>query len=107
MLKSIYIQNFALAHHLSVDFLNDLNIITGETGTGKSIIIGAISAVLGARMSSEVIRTGMEKATVEAIFDISDLPELQKFLRDKGLDSENEVILRREISLKTPCLWLE
>jgi len=101
MLKSIFIQNFALAHNLTIDFQNGLNMITGETGTGKSIIIGAISAVLGARMSNEVVRTGMDKATVEAIFDISGLPELQQTLQGKGLDTDNEIILRREISVKT------
>jgi DNA repair protein RecN (Recombination protein N) len=102
MLKSIFIQNFALAHKLTIDFQNGLNMITGETGTGKSIIIGAISAVLGARMSNDVVRTGMDKATVEAIFDISGLPELQQVLQQKGLDGDKEIILRREISLKTP-----
>ncbi len=100
MLKSIFIQNFALAHQLQIDLGEGLNILTGETGTGKSILIGAISAVLGGRVLTEVVRTGTEKALVEAIFDIRNLPHLKKILNEKGLDAEDELILRREIPLK-------
>jgi DNA repair protein RecN (Recombination protein N) len=100
MIKSIHIQNFALAHSLSIEFNKGLNILTGETGTGKSILIGAISAVLGARVYSEIVRTGADKATVEAIFEIEKLTELQALLNKKGLESNSEMILRREIPVK-------
>ncbi len=100
MLKSIYIQNFALAHQLSIDFQKGLNILTGETGTGKSILIGAISAVLGGRVYSEIVRTGAEKASVEAIFDVSGLSQLLTLLQQKGLEANSEIILRREIPIK-------
>ncbi|MBN2365286.1 MAG: DNA repair protein RecN [Calditrichaeota bacterium] len=100
MLKSIFIQNFALAYQLHLDFRAGLNILTGETGTGKSILIGAISAVLGGRVLTEVVRAGSEKALVEAIFEIGELAELKKFLSEKGLETEEELILRREIPLK-------
>jgi DNA repair protein RecN (Recombination protein N) len=101
MLKTILIHDFALAQNLQVDFDKGLSILTGETGTGKSILVGAISAVLGGRVFSEVIRTGAEKATIEAIFEISTLPELKKLLKEKGLNDSNELLLRREISHKS------
>jgi len=100
MLKTIHIHDFALAQNLHINFNNRLNIITGETGTGKSILVGAISAVLGGRVFTEVIRTGSDKATVEAIFDISILNNLKEKLKEKGLNDANELILRREISHK-------
>jgi DNA repair protein RecN (Recombination protein N) len=100
MLKSIHIQNFALAQNLSIQLEQGLNIMTGETGTGKSIIVGAISAVLGARIFTEVVRTGAEKAVVDAIFDIKNLKEVQTRLGNKGLGNDEELFLRREISTK-------
>ncbi len=100
MLKSIYIQNFALAQQLHIDFQEGLNILTGETGTGKSILIGAISAVLGGRVYTDVVRSGEEKALVEAIFEISMLPGVKDLLKEKGLENSNEIILRREIPVK-------
>lgn len=100
MLKHIHIRNFAVAETLNTEFQPGLNIITGETGTGKSIVVGAISAVLGGRVFTEVVRTGAEKATVEAVFNISKLPGLKKLLEDKGLEAGDELFLRREISIK-------
>jgi len=100
MLKSIFIKNFALAHNLQLEFQKGLNILTGETGTGKSILIGAISAVLGGRVYSEIVRSGADKALVEAIFDIHSLSELKNLLKEKGLESNEEIFLRREIPVK-------
>lgn len=100
MLKSIHIQNFALAHNLSIQLEKSLNIMTGETGTGKSIIVGAISAVLGGRVFTEVVRTGADKAIIDAIFEIKNLEEVQKLLSEKGLGNGEEMFLRREISTK-------
>jgi len=100
MIKFIRIQNFALAEDLKVSFEPGLNIITGETGAGKSILVGAIGAVLGDRTSLDVIRTGAERAFIEAIFDISALPELKRRLEELGIEVEDELFLRREISLK-------
>ncbi|OPX32682.1 DNA repair protein RecN [candidate division KSB1 bacterium 4484_188] len=97
MLKHLHIRNFAVAQNVDIDFQNGLNIITGETGAGKSILVGAISAVLGGRVFTEVVRTGAEKATVEAIFDIRNLPQVQKKLSAKGLQENHELFLRREI----------
>ena len=98
MLKELHIHNFALAEQLHLEFRPGLNILTGETGAGKSIIVGAIQAVLGGRVYSEVVRTGAPKATVEAIFDIRNLPEVQQKLVEKGLENNEELFVRREIS---------
>ncbi len=100
MLKELHIRNFALAEKLHLEFAPGLNILTGETGAGKSIIVGAISAVLGGRVFTEVVRTGADKAIVEAIFDINHLEEVKQLLGKKGLDDHNELFLRREISVK-------
>lgn len=100
MLKRIHIRHFALAEDLVVEFRSGLNILTGETGAGKSILVGAIGAVLGGRVYTEVIRTGFDRASVEAIFDISALHKLQNLLHERGLPVNNELIVRREIVSK-------
>jgi len=100
MLKYLHIKQFALAEDLSVEFEPGLNILTGETGAGKSILVGAIAAVLGGRVFTEIVRTGADKAIVEAIFDISQLPAVQEFLNARGLPVQDELFLRREISVR-------
>jgi DNA repair protein RecN (Recombination protein N) len=98
MLNELSIKNFAIIDEIHVSFGNGLNIISGETGAGKSIIIGAVSLLLGDRATTEIIRTQADTATVEAIFDIS----ANKSLRDKitamGFPDEEELIIRRIIS---------
>ncbi len=101
MLKSLQIRNFALAENLQIEFLPGLNIITGETGTGKSILVGAISALLGGRVYTEVVRTGADRALVEAVLDVRKLPRLRKFLDERGIDADEELFIRREISVKS------
>lgn len=101
MLKFLHIRNFALAEDLEIEFRPGLNILTGETGAGKSILVGAIAAVLGGRVYTEVIRTGFDKAFVEAIFDTPNLPPLQALLESKGIAAGEELFLRREISLSS------
>ena len=71
MLSHLQIKNFALIDDLSIELGDGFNVLTGETGAGKSIIIDAITAILGERISSEMIRTGADKAVVEAAFDLS------------------------------------
>jgi DNA repair protein RecN (Recombination protein N) len=100
MLRLLQIKNFALAEDLQIEFQPGLNILTGETGTGKSILVGAISAVLGSRVFTEVVRTGFEKATVDAIFDTSQLLQLQPKLEEMGIEFGDGLFLRREISTK-------
>ena len=101
MLRSLHIKNFALAENLQIDFQPGLNILTGETGAGKSILVGAIAAVLGERVYTEVIRSGFEKAFVEGVFEVSAIPGMKELLEAKGLEASDELLLRREISLKS------
>lgn len=100
MLKSLHIKNYALINEIEVDFESGLNIITGETGAGKSILIDALSLVLGERASSDVIRKGADKAIVEAIFGISNNKKVKNLLGMNELEVSEELILRREISAK-------
>ena len=100
MLKFLSITNFAIAESLEIEFAPGLNLLTGETGAGKSILINAISAVVGGRISTEVVRTGAEKAVVSAVFDISALPPVKHLLDSLGLPVEEDLFIRREISVR-------
>jgi|YNPBryulayer2012_1023412.scaffolds.fasta_scaffold01483_4 DNA repair protein RecN (Recombination protein N) len=104
MLKSLYIKNFALIDELTIEFGSGLNIITGETGAGKSILLGALGMVLGERATTDVIRKGEEKAIIEAIIDVTNNKRVAELLKAHEIESNDEVILRREISAKgTRC----
>lgn len=98
MLRKLYIKNFALIDELETSFVGGLNVITGETGAGKSILIGALKLILGARSSHELVRTGETKAVVEAFFDIGDRDDIDALLRQADLDPGPELIIRREIT---------
>ncbi|HVP35481.1 MAG TPA: DNA repair protein RecN [Terriglobales bacterium] len=101
MLKTLRIKNFAIVEDLSVEFFPGLNVLTGATGAGKSIIVGALNLALGERASSEMIRTGTDCAIVEAVFEIKPKSLIEKNLSDAGIFcSESQLIIRREISLK-------
>ena len=98
MLQQIRIKNFVLIDEVTLDFGRGLNILTGETGAGKSILIDALSGVLGEKMSTDMIRTGFDRATIEAVFDITNLPQLFPILDQSGIEiDDNTLILRREI----------
>lgn len=98
MLRSLYLKNYTLADELTVSFGDGLSIITGETGAGKSVIIGALNLLVGERASPDLIRTGETKAIIEATFDISKLPDVKKWLRKNEFDEAEQLIIRREIS---------
>lgn len=100
MLKSLEIKDYALIEHLQVEFGEGLNIITGETGAGKSIIVDAMGLLLGGRASTEVIRKGAAKSFVEGFFNIKDNAKVKKLLLNNDVETTNELIIRREISLK-------
>ena len=100
MLSTLYVKNYALIEEIAVHFKRGLNIITGETGAGKSIIIDALSLLLGDRASTEVIRKGAEKAIVEGIFTLPELPSLATLLSQNEIDPGAELIVRREVSAK-------
>ena len=95
MLKRLTIDNFALVNHIDVAFDDGLSIITGETGAGKSIIIGALSLLLGSRTDSKSVKDRNEKMVVEAVFDIGDY-DLRALFESYGLDYfPEEAIVRR------------
>lgn len=96
MLKNLKIENYALIEHLDIDFTDGLSVITGETGAGKSIIIGALSLVLGHRADTKIILSDSGKCVVEAVFDISAY-NLQHFFDQWELDYSDECIVRREV----------
>ncbi|MBI4164767.1 MAG: AAA family ATPase, partial [Acidobacteria bacterium] len=99
MLREIHIQNYAVIENLRVEFELGLNVLSGETGSGKSILIDALGLALGERASPEVIRTGQERSTVTAIFRASGKPFWEDWLEEYGIADaeESELILRREI----------
>jgi len=100
MLKSFEVKDYALIEHISVEFGSGLNIITGETGAGKSILIDAMSLLLGERASTEVVRKGAQKSFVEGIFDVRGNNKVKTILKENDVDFSDELIIRREISLK-------
>ncbi len=102
MLKSLFIKNFALIDELRIEFSEGLNIITGETGAGKSIIVNALAQLCGERSSSELIRKGAAKAILEAEIEFEPRHEIAKILQDLDIDSQvpSTLILRKEISAK-------
>jgi len=96
VLTSLSIKNYALIDNLSVNFNNGLSIITGETGAGKSILLGGLSLVLGKRADLSSVKNKSEKCIIEAVFDIANYNLKQVFL-DQDLDYEPQTIIRREI----------
>ncbi len=98
MLRSLYIQNYALIEKLDINFGSGFSVITGETGAGKSIILGAIGLLLGQRADVKAIRVGASKCIIEARFDISAY-SMQPFFEENELEYEEECILRREVSV--------
>ena len=99
MLRSLYIRDFALIDELDVAFEGGLNTITGETGAGKSIVIGAFKLLLGDRASTDVVRHGAKKAIVEGQFDVGDgLASLRAVLEDADITWQRNLIIRREVS---------
>lgn len=97
MLVSLYIRDYALIDELEVDFSNGLNIITGETGAGKSILVDALKLILGERAQTDSIRSGARKAIVEGVFEVSDVPSVIRLLEEGDFDQVPQLILRREV----------
>ena len=101
MLRELHIKNFSIIDNTTIEFGDGFNVLTGETGAGKSIIINSLSLALGERAVSGLIRKGEKEAVIEAFFDIS--PELlppstRRFLQDNGIDIEDGLILKRIIT---------
>jgi DNA repair protein RecN (Recombination protein N) len=98
MLADLHIQNFAIIDDISIRFTEGLQVITGETGAGKSIIAAALSLALGERADTSVLQKKDRKTVVEASFRVPHVKEIDRFLKEEGLDREEEVVLRRELS---------
>jgi DNA repair protein RecN (Recombination protein N) len=99
MLSELRIKNFAIIEALTLPLAAGLNVLSGETGAGKSIIVGALGLLLGERASADVIRTGADRATVEGVFDAGDRPEVLAQLDARGIDvDDGQVVLKREVA---------
>lgn len=98
MLLCLRVSHFAIIDHLEVEFGAGLNVVTGETGAGKSILVSALQLVLGGRAKPEVVRTGAESAEVEALFDISDHKHVRKRLAELEIEAGDELVLRRMVT---------
>lgn len=98
MLTKLCIRNIALIEYAEIDFEPGLNILSGETGAGKSIVIDAMNLALGTRADKEIIKTGCDEATVEALFDISALEPVREILRDMDMEDAGELILSRRVT---------
>lgn len=99
MLKSLHVTNFALIDNIEIEFQPGLNIITGETGAGKSILIDALGSAIGEKIPVDAIRKGSSKTVTECIFSAQDLINIKEYLRQNNLDdSDNDIILRKESS---------
>src|ERR1700722_6049214 len=98
MLQRIQIQNYAIIDALGIDFSARMNVITGETGAGKSILMGALSLILGDRADTAVLLQRDKKCVVEGVFTAGGKKEAMAFCKANDLDVEEEIVIRREIA---------
>ena len=100
MLTELRIRNFAIIEQVSLPLSEGFNVLSGETGAGKSIIVGALGLLLGERASADLIRSGADKATVEGVFDVSNLKGIVQLADERGIEVEDEtLVLKREIAM--------
>ena len=98
MLLELRVENYAVIDNVAVEFAAGLNLLTGETGAGKSILIDALALLLGDKASSDAVRHGTDKATIAAVFEVGS-KAIDAVLEENGLDAEDgQIILRREIT---------
>src|SRR5215470_17856024 len=98
MLVELAVENYAVLERARVRFHRGLNLLTGETGSGKSIVVDALGLLLGGRASSDMIRAGADRARVSGIFEIASDARLSRILEDAGIEIEdNELLVEREI----------
>jgi DNA repair protein RecN (Recombination protein N) len=99
LIETLRIENVAIVERAELEFGAGLNVLTGETGAGKSIVLGALALLAGARASSEAIRDGADEAVVEAVFSTQRLPELEAELAQRGIDvADHELVVRRSVT---------
>ena len=97
MLTELRIRNLAIIDAIVLPLAPGLNVLTGETGAGKSIIVGALGLLIGERASSDLVRSGAEKATVEGVFDVSARRDLLEALDARGVECDGTLVLKREV----------
>jgi len=99
MLTELRIRNFAIIESVTLPLAEGFNVLSGETGAGKSIIVGALGLLLGERASADLIRSGAEKATVEGVFDVASVRGIAELADERGIDVEDDtLVLKREIA---------
>src|SRR4051812_18157117 len=98
MLRKLHIQNYAIIDEIDINFSKSLNVITGETGAGKSILMGALSLILGERADTSSLQNREKKCFVEGYFSVENKKTVEKFLTENEFDFEDELVIRREIS---------
>jgi DNA repair protein RecN (Recombination protein N) len=99
MLTELRIRNFAIIEQVNLPLAEGFNVLSGETGAGKSIIVGALGLLLGERASADLIRSGADKATVEGVFDVSNLKGIARLADERGIEVEDDtLVLKREIA---------
>src|SRR5207253_3944379 len=99
MLTELRIRNFAIIESLTLPRGPGFNVLSGETGAGKSIIVGALGLLLGERASADLVRTGSEKASVEGVFDVAGLRDFIAVADERGIDVEDDLlVLKREVT---------
>lgn len=98
MLRHLLVSNYALIDHLEMEVRSGLNLLSGETGSGKSILVDALGLLLGSKASPEMVRTGCERASVSGVFQIIHHPDLDAFLENQGMGAtDDELILKRDV----------
>ena len=97
MLTELRIRNLAIIDAVTLPLARGFNVLTGETGAGKSIIVGALGLLIGERASADLVRTGADKATVEGVFDVGDRRDLLAALDARGIESDGTLVLKREV----------
>ena len=106
MLRTLSVRNFAIIERLDLEFGSGFNVLTGETGAGKSIIMDALNLLLGGRAGAEMVRGGADRATIDAVFDVAESPELQALVSELGFDLEDDqLFVSREVAAngKSSC----
>src|SRR5688500_18816934 len=98
MLQFLNISNIALIDELQVEFEPGLNLLTGETGSGKSIIVDALGVLIGGRFTSDLLKSGAERGSIVGLLVVGSNPDLERLLENAGVDAADEIIIRRELS---------